>query len=56
MDGITRLPGKHRTQLRKFAFVFKTIGCKISEISGEEIKKFAEKAVNKIQSKLQTRG
>ena len=32
------------------------MAARFSEISGEEIKKFAEKAVSKMQSKLQTRG
>ena len=36
------------------AFVFKKIGGKFPEISDEEIEMLAKKAVNKIQSKLQT--
>ena len=56
MDGITRLPGQHWTQLRKFAFWFffwfkKKIGGKIPGNFGWKNRKVRRKSSKKIQGK-----
>ena len=51
MDDMTRLPGQHQTTIFQ-----KKLVARFPEIFSEEIHKFAEKAINKIESKLQTCG
>ena len=56
MDGMTLGYRENTGHNYVFVFVLKKIGSKIAGISDEEIIKLTKKAVNKIQSKLQTQG